>query len=84
MRNISISNFRKNIAVSVDSVIEGHAPILLTRREGEAAVLMSAEDYRAMKETLYLLSSKANAESLYRSIAEIEAGQAKARKLIEE
>lgn len=84
MRNISVSNFRKNIASSVDSVIEDHAPLLLTRREGEAAVLMSASDYRSMEETLYLLSSKANAEKLYESIAEIEAGKAKERKLIEE
>lgn len=84
MRNISISNFRKNIAMSVDSVVEDHAPILLTRREGEAAVLISAEDYRSMYETLYLLSSKANAKSLYKSVAEIESGKAKEHKLIEE
>lgn len=84
MRDMSISNFRKNIARSVDAVIEDSAPILLTRREGEAAVLMSAADYRSMEETLYLLSSKANAESLYRSIAEIETGKAKEHKLIEE
>jgi len=84
MRNISISNFRKNIASSVDSVVANHTPLLLTRREGEAAVLISAEDYSSMKETLYLLSSQANAQSLYRAIAEIENGQIKEQDLIEE
>lgn len=70
--------------MSVDAVIDDHAPLLLTRREGEAAVLMSAADYRSMEETLYLLSSKANADELFQSIAEIEAGQAKEHKLIQE
>ena len=54
------------------AVIEEDSTILLQTNSGNEAILLSASKYNSMKETLYLLSSQANAESLYRAIAEIE------------
>ena len=37
--------------------VEDHAPILITRQNGEACVLMSLEEYNSLEETAYLLRS---------------------------
>ena len=41
------------------------------------------EAYASMQETLYLLSSPANARALMRSVAQLKAGKAKKRKLLD-
>ena len=43
---------------------------------------MSLSDYNALQETMYLLSTPANAKHLMESIAQLRAGKAKPRKLI--
>ena len=78
--------------------LEGHVPMMknkgrikvgadaditiITRRDGGDAVVMSMAHYQSMAETLYLLSSPANAAHLAASIAEHKAGKAKRRELI--
>ncbi|MFI7586710.1 type II toxin-antitoxin system Phd/YefM family antitoxin [Spongisporangium articulatum] len=44
---------------------------------------MSAEQWRSIQETAYLLRSPANAERLARSVAEAEAGNTRTETLIE-
>lgn len=84
MRTTSYSALRKNLAATLDSVTEDHAPVIITRDRGKpAAVLMSLEDFSSYQETLHLLSSPKNAERLLKSIAELDAGKGKERKLIE-
>jgi antitoxin YefM len=46
--------------------------------------MVSLEDWASMDETTYLLASPANRAELMRSIAELKAGKAVARDLIEE
>ncbi len=58
-------------------VNEDRAPIILTTESGETAVLISLEDFEAIQETIYLLSSKANAKWLSKSINEYESGKLK-------
>jgi len=84
MRTISYSEFRRNLSATLDSVIDDHAPVIITRDRGKpAAVLMSLEDYASFEETRYLLSSPANAEELKASIAELEQGKGAERELLE-
>ena len=45
--------------------------------------MLSLEDYKAMEETAYLLRSPRNARRLLESIGQREAGQGKARDLVE-
>ena len=47
----------------------------------EDAVVMSLSDYNSLQETLYLLSTPANARHLMESIAQLRTGQAKPHKL---
>ena len=84
MRATSISDFRKNIATDVEAVVEDHEPLIVTRTGGkEAVVVVSLKEYESWKETLYLMSTPANAQELRDSIAELEAGKGLERTLIE-
>lgn len=84
MRSASYSDLRKNLAATLDSVTADHEPVLITRDRGKpAAVLISLEDFASYEETAYLLRSPKNAERLLKSIAELDAGKGKARKLAE-
>lgn len=51
--------------------------------KGEQVVVMPLDEFNSWKETLYFLANPANAAHLRRSIAEVEAGDAGKRELIE-
>ena len=84
MRVTSYSELRRNLAATLDSVVNDHNPVIITRDRGKpAAVLMSLEDYASFEETRFLLSSPRNGERLLQSIAELEAGGGTVHALIE-
>lgn len=82
MKTLSYSAIRNNLAKAIDEVVEDHAPILITRQKGAAAVLVSLEDFESWQETAYLLRSPANAAHLRRGIAQVKAGKTRRRKLL--
>ncbi len=82
MKTLSYSAIRNNLAKAIDEVVEDHAPILITRQKGAAAVLVSLEDFESWQETAYLLRSPANAAHLRRGIAQVKAGKSRRRKLL--
>lgn len=82
MKTLSYSAIRNNLAKAINEVNEDHAPILITRQKGAAAVLISLEDFESWQETAYLARSPAMARRLHRAVAQIERGKGKARKLI--
>lgn len=84
MNTISYSSFRTNLADTLNKVNEDYKPVIITRQNGQPAVVMSLEDYISYEETAYLMASPKNAERLNQSIAEIEANQAVEHELIEE
>ncbi|MEN1479142.1 YoeB-YefM toxin-antitoxin system antitoxin YefM [Pseudomonas aeruginosa] len=63
--------------------VDDRAPILITRQNGEACVLMSLEEFNALEETAYLLRSPANARRLMDSIDSLKQGQGVERDLAE-
>jgi len=75
MDTVSYSELRQNLKAHMDRVCEDRAPLLVTRRGGEAVIMLAAAEYDALEETLHLLSDPANAERLLRSVAQAEAGQ---------
>lgn len=83
MRTLSFSEARNNLKAVLDRVAEDHVATLIKRRDAEDAVVMSLSDYNALQETMYLLSTPANARHLMESIAQLRNGKARARKLIE-
>ncbi|WP_417536661.1 type II toxin-antitoxin system Phd/YefM family antitoxin [Methylophaga sp.] len=83
MDTVTYSAFRTKLAGAMDKVNEDHAPILVTRQNGKPAVLMSLDDFKSYEETAYLMASPKNANRLNRAIAEVEAGKAVEKGLIE-
>ena len=57
MDNISVNQFRDNLKTVVEQVIGDHTPIKVTRRAGEAFVVISADDWEREQETLYVLQN---------------------------
>lgn len=83
MDSISYSEFRSHLAGILDKVNDDHVPMLITRRNGKPAVLISLDDFKSYEETAYLMASPKNAERLNEAIAEVEAGKTIRKSLIE-
>lgn len=77
MEAISYTAARQNLADTMNKVIDGHDPVIITRQKAGAVVMMSLEDFNSMQETMYLLGNPANAGHLRRSLADLEAGNTK-------
>jgi antitoxin YefM len=71
MEKISYSVFKTQIANIMDKVNHDQKPIIISRKNGKDAVMISLEDFRSYEETAYLMSSPKNAARLNKSIEEI-------------
>jgi antitoxin YefM len=83
MRIINFSDARNSLRTVIDQVVEDADVTVISRRDAADAVVMSFDYYSSLMETVYLLSSPANAAHLAKSIAQARAGQAKHRELID-
>ena len=61
---ITYTQARASLASLLDDVTENREVIIIKRRGGEDAALISAEELASLTETAYLLRSPANAERL--------------------
>jgi len=55
MTSITATEARKRLYSLVDEVVESHEPIRISGKRN-SAVLISEEDWRAIQETIYLIS----------------------------
>ena len=83
METVSYSQLRQELKARIDKVCADHAPLLVTRQNGEPVVMMSLAEYESLEATLHLLSNPANAERLLRSVALAEAGQLVEHEIVE-
>lgn len=74
MQAISYTRARGDLAKTMERVCEDHDPVIITRRNKNAVVMMSLDDYESLNETSYLLRNPKNAERLLASIDELDAG----------
>ncbi|WP_325434889.1 type II toxin-antitoxin system Phd/YefM family antitoxin [Pseudomonas nitroreducens] len=81
MQVLTFTQARADLKQTMDDVCRDHEPAVITRQRGEPVVMISLEDYNGMQETLYLLSSTANAKRLRESIEEVRAGKAQVKEL---
>jgi len=63
MTTLSATEARKNLYSLVDGVAESHDPVQIVGKRN-SAVLVSEEDWRAIQETLYLISIPGMRESI--------------------
>ncbi len=76
MAIVTYSEARQNLARLMDEVERDRTSITITRRRRKgAAVLVSEEEWSAIQETLYLLSSRKNARLLRKAVADLDAGR---------
>ena len=84
MDTMSYSAFRAHLAGTLDKVNNDRKPVLITRQNGEPAVVMSLQDFHSYEETAYLMASPKNAERLNQAISEVDAGRTVRKGLLEE
>ena len=68
MEIATYAEFRKKMKTYLDKVEISHKPLFIKRQQRKDVVVISKEDYTSLNETLYLLSSPANAKRLEASI----------------
>ena len=79
---MSASEARKRLFPLIEQVNDEQEPVEIVSKNG-TAYLVSADQWRSLTETAYLLRSPANAERLLRSIADAEAGRTDVQELID-
>ena len=65
---LSVNQFRSNLKQYVDLAVENHEPLQVSRKNGEAFVVMSLEDYEREQETLYVLGNTSLMEQIQASL----------------
>ena len=67
MKTISVTNARQNLYNLIDETGDSHEPIYITGKR-KNAVLIAEEDWRAIEETMYLLSIPDMRESIVKGL----------------
>ncbi|MCK5720814.1 MAG: type II toxin-antitoxin system prevent-host-death family antitoxin [Thiomargarita sp.] len=83
MDAITFNNAKENLANTMQQACDNHEPIIITRENKPAIVILSLKDYESIKETAYLLHSPKNAQYLLKSIAQLDNKQGIEKELIE-
>lgn len=83
MNTVTVNQAQNKLREIIRRIIDDMEPTIVMTESGESVVMLSLSEYNAWQETIYLLSTPANAEHLRRSIAEDRAGYAKEQELIE-
>jgi antitoxin YefM len=69
MDTVSVNQFREKLKSYVEQVVTRHEPIKVTRRAGDAFVVMSADDWEREQETLYVLQNTGLMRQISESLA---------------
>lgn len=81
MKAITYTAARENLASTMDQVCRDRAPVIITRNRDQSVVMLSLEEFEALEETAHLLRSPANAKRLLASVASLEGGKGRSRKV---
>jgi prevent-host-death family protein len=76
LNTLTASEARANLYRLIDQTVESHQPITISGKRN-SAVLLSAEDWSAIQETLFLLAVPGMRESIKAGMAEPLANSAK-------
>ena len=72
MQAVFYSYARNNLRDIINKVCDDFDEYIVTTKDKKTAVILSYDEYSAMKETMYLLSSKKNRERLNEAVEQIE------------
>ena len=72
MQAVFYSQARNNLREIINKVCDDFDEYIITTKDEKSAVILSYDEYSAMKETMYLLSSKNNRDRLNDAVEQIE------------
>lgn len=68
METISVNKFRDNLKNFVEQVVSEHEPLKVTRRAGEAFIVVGADDWAREQESLYVLQNQSLMQQITESL----------------
>jgi prevent-host-death family protein len=74
MTTLSLAEARANLSRLVESAVTTHERFEVTRNGDRVAVLLSADDYDALLETVDILSRPDDVETIRQGLADLAAG----------
>lgn len=80
MRTANYTELRKNLSAYLDSVIDDSETVIINRDGNDAVVMISLEEYNAIKETAYLMQSPAMMNAIRRGVEDALTGRTVAQK----
>lgn len=83
MEVVNYTEFRKNLAKSLNKVSDDAEIVVVSRSKGKNVVVMALEEYNAIQETLHITKSAANRRRLDDAVDEMEKGSFKKHGIIE-
>lgn len=75
MHSINFTDARKHFADTMNRVTDDAEPVRIIRRDAPDVVIIDAEEYGALIETVYLFSNPANAAHINESMKQAERGE---------
>jgi antitoxin YefM len=81
---LNYTEFRRNLAKSLDKVNDDAEIVIVSRSKGKNVVVMDLNEYNALNETLHITKSDANRKRLQEAIDEMNSGHYHSHKLIED
>ena len=75
MHTVSYTTLRQNLSSVMEEITKNREAISITRKGHESMVMMTESDYNSVQETLYLLSSRKNAERLDEAFGQAKRGE---------
>ena len=75
MKTVNFTELRKNLRSYLDRVINDTDTVVISRENGTAAVIISMDEYNAIKETEYIMQSPATMEAIRRASDELDRGE---------
>lgn len=75
MKTVNFTELRKNLRSYLDGVINNADTVVISRENGTAAVIISMDEYNAIKETEYIMQSPATMKAIRRATDELDSGE---------
>ena len=75
MKIANYTELRNNLKVYLDSVIDDNEPLIVNRSGNNGVVIISLDDYNAIKETEYIMSSPETMAAIRKGEDELKQGE---------
>ncbi len=75
MEHVTPSELRTHLKTILNRINDDHEPVVVIRDKGRSVVILDADDYASIMETVYLTRNPVNAERLREGMRQHQTGQ---------